>query len=46
MGRTLPEGYGDEANASQGMISRISPLARALPNAREGDMLCFDSPWG
>jgi transcription elongation factor GreB len=36
----------DEANASQGMISWISPLARALMKAREGDTVRFDSPGG
>jgi transcription elongation factor GreB len=36
----------DEANASQGMISWISPLARALLKAREGDTVRFDSPGG
>jgi transcription elongation factor GreB len=36
----------DEADASQGMISWISPLARALLKAREGDTVRFDSPGG
>ena len=36
----------DEANASQGMISWISPLARALLKAREGDTVRFDSHGG
>lgn len=36
----------DEANASEGRISWISPLARALLKAREGDIVKFDSPGG
>jgi len=36
----------DEANASEGRISWISPLARALLKAREGDTVRFDSPGG
>lgn len=36
----------DEANASAGMISWISPLARALIKAREGDVVRFMSPAG
>ena len=36
----------DEANAQQGRISWISPLARALLKAREGDTVRFDSPGG
>ena len=36
----------DEANALEGRISWISPLARALLKAREGDTVCFDSPGG
>jgi len=36
----------DEADAGQGMISWISPLARALLKAREGDMVRFHSPAG
>ena len=36
----------DEAHASPGMISWISPLARALMKAREGDTVRFDSPGG
>ncbi len=36
----------DEANASEGRISWISPLARALIKAREGDTVRFDSPGG
>ncbi|WP_230411940.1 transcription elongation factor GreB [Denitromonas iodatirespirans] len=36
----------DEANASEGRISWISPLARALLKAREGDMVSFVSPSG
>ena len=36
----------DEANASKGMISWISPLVRALLKAREGDTVRFDSPGG
>ncbi len=36
----------DEANASSGRISWISPLARALLKAREGDTVRFQSPLG
>lgn len=36
----------DEADASQGRISWISPLARALIKAREGDTIRFHSPVG
>ncbi len=36
----------DEADASQGRISWISPLARALLKAREGDVVAFMSPAG
>ena len=36
----------DEANAQEGRISWISPLARALLKAREGDTVRFDSPGG
>jgi transcription elongation factor GreB len=36
----------DEANAHEGRISWISPLARALLKAREGDTVRFDSPGG
>jgi transcription elongation factor GreB len=36
----------DEANASDGRISWISPLARALLKAREGDSVRFHSPAG
>jgi len=36
----------DEANALEGRISWISPLARALMKAREGDTVRFDSPGG
>lgn len=36
----------DEANASAGRISWISPLARALMKAREGDVVRFQSPAG
>jgi len=36
----------DEANAAAGRISWISPLARALLKAREGDTVRFDSPGG
>lgn len=36
----------DEANASQGRISWIAPLARALFKAREGDTIRFQSPAG
>lgn len=36
----------DEADASQGRISWISPLARALLKAREGDCIRFASPAG
>jgi transcription elongation factor GreB len=36
----------DEADAGKGMISWISPLARALLKAREGDAVRFHSPAG
>mgnify|MGYP001187727463 FL=1 len=36
----------DETDASQGRISWISPLARALIKAREGDTIRFQSPVG
>ena len=36
----------DEADASSGRISWISPLARALMKAREGDVVRFVSPAG
>lgn len=36
----------DEANASDGRISWISPLARALMKTREGDTVRFQSPAG
>jgi transcription elongation factor GreB len=36
----------DEADASAGRISWISPLARALLKAREGDLVRFMSPAG
>lgn len=36
----------DEASASDGRISWISPLARALLKAREGDVVRFVSPAG
>ncbi len=36
----------DEADAEHGRISWISPLARALMKAREGDTVRFDSPGG
>lgn len=36
----------DEANASEGKISWVSPLARALMRAREGDTIHFQSPAG
>jgi transcription elongation factor GreB len=36
----------DEADAGQGLISWISPLARALLKAREGDAVRFQSPAG
>lgn len=36
----------DEADVSQGRISWISPLARALLKAREGDTVRFMSPAG
>lgn len=36
----------DEANAAEGRISWISPLARALHKARAGDTVRFDSPGG
>jgi transcription elongation factor GreB len=36
----------DEANVSEGRISWISPLARAMMKAREGDVVRFESPGG
>jgi len=36
----------DETDVSQGRISWISPLARALLKAREGDTIRFQSPLG
>lgn len=36
----------DEADASRGLISWTSPLARALIKAREGDTIRFQSPAG
>ena len=36
----------DEADASQGRISWIAPLSRALLKAREGDVIRFASPAG
>jgi transcription elongation factor GreB len=36
----------DEADAARGMISWLSPLARALIKAREGDLIRFQSPAG
>jgi transcription elongation factor GreB len=36
----------DEADAAAGRISWISPLARALIKAREGDTVRFQSPAG
>ena len=36
----------DEANASEGKISWISPIARALLKARVGDVVSFRSPAG
>lgn len=36
----------DETNVSKGRISWISPLARALIKAREGDSIRFQSPVG
>lgn len=36
----------DEANAGEGRISWISPLAKALLKAREGDVVRFQSPAG
>jgi transcription elongation factor GreB len=36
----------DEADAAQGRISWLSPLARALMKAREGDQIRFQSPAG
>ena len=36
----------DEANAFEGKISWISPLAQALMKAREGDAVKFQSPAG
>jgi transcription elongation factor GreB len=36
----------DEADVARGRISWISPLARALIKAREGDSIRFQSPVG
>lgn len=36
----------DEANATEGRISWISPLAKALLKAREGDLVHFQTPSG
>ena len=36
----------DEADATQGRISWIAPLSRALLKAREGDVVRFSSPAG
>jgi len=36
----------DEANASHGLVSWISPIAKALMKAREGDLVRFQSPAG
>ena len=36
----------DEADPGQGLISWLSPLARALLKAREGDLVKFQSPAG
>jgi len=36
----------DEADAGRGMISWVSPLARALLKAREGDMVTLRTPGG
>jgi transcription elongation factor GreB len=36
----------DEADAARGLISWVSPLARALIKAREGDTVRFQSPAG
>lgn len=36
----------DEADAAHGLISWISPLARALMKAREGELVRFQSPAG
>jgi transcription elongation factor GreB len=36
----------DEADASRGRISWVSPLARALLKRREGDELAFQAPGG
>jgi len=36
----------DEADAARGMINWLSPLARAMIKAREGDMIRFQSPSG
>jgi transcription elongation factor GreB len=36
----------DEADAARGMINWLSPLARALIKAREGDTIRFQSPAG
>ena len=36
----------DETDVSKGHISWVSPLARALIKAREGDLIRFQSPVG
>ncbi|HZV55992.1 MAG TPA: transcription elongation factor GreB [Rhodocyclaceae bacterium] len=36
----------DEADAGHGLISWLSPLARALMKSREGDLVRFQSPAG
>lgn len=36
----------DEADAGRGKVSWISPIARALMKAREGEMVRFESPAG
>lgn len=36
----------DEVDLSRGRVSWISPIARALLKAREGDMVRFDAPGG
>ena len=36
----------DEADAGRGMISWVSPLARALLKAREGDVVMLRTPGG
>jgi transcription elongation factor GreB len=36
----------DEADPGRGLISWLSPLARALMKAREGDLVRFQSPAG